>query len=361
MFEVPLGQRGLHPKTRFASHATRYNRHVPSDPEARVRLASPPVRFRSKGWPNTVLDNLYRQLLLSLADAPPVRSLLQRYGMRMGVRRFVAAESLDDALGILESIEKTGKATIFDLLGEFVDTEERADEMTERILRTLDGMADRDVENHMSVKPTQLGLAVDPELAYRNARRVLERARERGSHICFDMENHPYVANTLDLFERVRDDGFHNASTVLQSYLRRTENDLERLLGLSPMPAVRIVKGAYREDEAVAYQDKAVVDERYRHHVYRLLEAGAKANVATHDESIIREVAAYAEGAKLGTDRFEFQLLYGVSPQLQDRLVQQGYPVRIYVPYGEDWYGYFSRRLAERPANLMFVVRGLFG
>ena len=308
-----------------------------------------------------VLDNAYRNLLLAMSDAPPVKALGQRYGMRLGVRRFVAAETLDDALDTLERIEETGKSTIFDLLGEFVDTEERANAMTDQILATLDGMAGRDVSNHMSVKPTQLGLAVDQDLAYRNARRVLERAREHGSHICFDMENHPYVDGTLDLFERVRREGFTNASTVLQSYLRRTRDDLERLLGLSPAPDVRIVKGAYREPEEVAFQDKDVVDASYRELVFRLLDAGAKANVATHDEAIIREVAAYAQGAGLASDRFEFQLLYGVSPNLQDRLVRDGYPVRIYVPYGEDWYGYFSRRLAERPANLMFVVRGIFG
>lgn len=308
-----------------------------------------------------MFDTIYRNVVLGVADAAPVKRVFERYGMRMGVRRFVAAETLPEALDALEAVERSGKRIIFDLLGEFVDTPERAAEMTARILETLDGMAARGVSNHMSVKPTQLGLAVDRDLAYENARRVLERALARESHICLDMENVPYVDGTLDLFERLRLEGFHNVSTVLQSYLHRTGDDLERLLALSPTPPIRIVKGAYRESADVAYQDKAAVDARYRELAFRVLEADAKANVATHDESIIREVAAYVQGAGLGADRYEFQLLYGVAPQLQDRLVAAGYPVRIYVPYGEDWYGYYSRRLAERPANLAFVVRGLFG
>lgn len=314
----------------------------------------------AKGASLTLFANLYRNSLLAVADVGLVKRFFGRYGMRFGVQRFVAAEELPEALDTLETIEQSGKRTIFDLLGEFVDTKERAEGMTTQILATLDGMGGRDVSNHMSVKPTQLGLAVDFGLAVENARRVMQRAVLRDSHICLDMENAPYVDGTLDLFEQLRADGYTNVSTVLQSYLKRTGSDLERLLQLSPTPAVRIVKGAYRERPEVAYQNKEKVDERYRELVYRLLDAGAKANVATHDESIIREVAAYARGAGLSDDRVEFQLLYGVAPQLQDRLVQSGYPVRIYVPYGEDWYGYFSRRLAERPANLMFVVRGIF-
>ena len=308
-----------------------------------------------------MFDSVYRNVVLAVADAAPVRRAFQRYGMRMGVRRFVAAEDLDDALNTLEELERSGRHSIFDLLGEFVDTEHGARAMTERILATLDGMAQRNVSNHMSVKPTQLGLGVDPGLALENAMRVMERATTLGGHVCLDMENAPYVDGTLDLFEALRGAGYVNVSTVLQSYLRRTKDDLDRLLRLSPKPPIRIVKGAYRESAEVAFQDKAVVDERYREMAYRVLDAGAKANIATHDQSIIREVTAYVRGADLPPDSFELQLLYGVAPQLQDRLVGAGYPVRIYVPYGEDWYGYYARRLAERPANLAFVVRGLFG
>ena len=308
-----------------------------------------------------MFDSIYRNALLGVAEASPVRRLFERYGMRMGVRRFVAAESLEPALEVLAGIERTGKHTIFDLLGELVDTADAARATTDRILATLDGMADRGVSNHMSVKPTQLGLGVDPELAHENAARVLERARGRGSHICLDMENAPFVDGTLDLFEDLRTSGFTNVSTVLQSYLRRTPEDLERLLALSPTPPIRIVKGAYRESRDVAFGDKSVVDARFRQLVYRAFEGGGKVNVATHDTSILQEVRTYVAREGLPSERYEFQLLYGVAPGLQDRLAGEGYPVRIYVPYGEDWYGYYARRLAERPANLAFVLRGLFG
>jgi proline dehydrogenase len=175
------------------------------------------------------------------------------------------------------------------------------------------------------------------------------------------MESSGYVDATLTLFERLRASGHHDVSTVLQSYLYRTPDDLERLLALSPVPALRIVKGAYNEPSEVAHQDKADVDRAYRDLVYRALEAGGKVNLGTHDERILGEVAAFVRGARLDGGRYEFQLLYGVKPNLQDRLVREGHPLRIYVPFGEDWYGYFSRRLAERPANLAFVLRGIAG
>ena len=213
----------------------------------------------------------------------------------------------------------------------------------------------------MSVKPTQLGLGVSFELGLQNATKVAEKARDIGARLCLDMENVPYVDGTLELFGALQDKGYTHVSTVLQSYLYRTMDDLEALLERTPKPTLRIVKGAYRESEAVAFQDKTKVDETYRELVYRGLEGGAQIGVATHDESILSEVEAFVRGAGIGPERYEFQFLYGVKPALQRRLVAKGHRVRIYIPYGHDWYGYFSRRLAERPANLLFVVRGLFG
>jgi proline dehydrogenase len=213
----------------------------------------------------------------------------------------------------------------------------------------------------MSVKPTQLGLDVDFDLALANARRVAECARTVGAEVCLDMESHEYVEGTLALYRTLHEEGHLHVSTVLQSYLRRSLDDLEELARLEPRPALRIVKGAYREPAEVAFQDKSKVDGQFRAMVYRLLEAGGKANVATHDERILSETAAFLQGSGLGAERYEFQFLFGVKPGLQRSLREAGHPVRIYVPYGSDWYGYFSRRLAERPANLAFVLRGLVG
>lgn len=286
---------------------------------------------------------------------------MRRQGFRLGVGRFVAGEHLPEALAALERLEASGLHGILDLLGEFIEDEAGVEAAVAGILAALDALAGTPVDRYLSVKPTQLGLALDPGLALENARLVAERARSAGAQVCLDMESSEYVDGTLDLYRALHTEGHHHVSTVLQSYLYRTRADLESLLGLSPAPAIRIVKGAYRESPEVAHQDKRKVDSEYRELVWLTLEGGARANVATHDEAIISEVAAYARERGLGPDRFEFQLLYGVKPRLQQRLVQDGHLVRVYVPYGHDWYGYFSRRLAERPANLAFVLRGLVG
>ena len=233
--------------------------------------------------------------------------------------------------------------------------------MTQEILATLDGLAEREVERYMSVKPTQLGLGVSLDLAIRNARRIAERAKEMDADICLDMENIDYVDGTLDLYKALHREGHHHVSTVLQSYLYRTMDDLKGLLELDPKPVIRVVKGAYLEGDDVAYQDKADVDKQLREMIYVGLEGGAKIGIATHDEAIIRESEAYVRGAGLGPERYEYQFLYGVKPNLQEKLVERGHVVRIYIPYGEDWYGYFSRRLAERPANMLFIAKGLLG
>ena len=308
-----------------------------------------------------MIDGLYRRALLSVADAPPVSAFVKQQGRKLGVSRFVAGEQLPEVLAAARTLRKDGLESILDLLGEFVDTEAGAAAMTGEVLATLEAIREEPGERYMSVKPTQLGLGVDFELGLENARRVAEKAREVGAQLCLDMENAPYVDGTLKLFRTLADEGHGHVSTVLQSYLYRTMDDLNALLGGSPKPTLRIVKGAYRESEEVAYKDKAEVDRNFRDLLYRGLEAGATVGVATHDESIIRETEAYVRGAGLGAERYEFQFLYGVKPALQRKLVARGHKVRIYIPYGKDWYGYFSRRLAERPANLLFVMRGLVG
>lgn len=281
--------------------------------------------------------------------------------MRLGVGRFVAGEALEQAIEAAKRLESSGMLVILDLLGEFVASAAGTEATTKEILDGLTGLSAETESPAMSVKPTQLGLEIDFELALDNARRVAQCARAVGAEVCFDMESHAYVDGSLRLYRSLHDEGYRNLSTVLQSYLKRSLDDLDALLRLEPRPTLRIVKGAYREPAELAFQDKAKVDERFRQMVYTVLEAGGKANIATHDERILREAAAFLQGSGLGQDRYEFQLLYGVKPALQRSLREAGHPVRVYVPYGNDWYGYFSRRLAERPANLGFVVRGLFG
>lgn len=319
------------------------------------------VVFLREAGPLVTLDGVYRRAMLAVSGAPLVRGFITRAGWRLGVGRFVAGESLESALPHLQAIERSGKGIVLDVLGEFVSDEAAARQAAARILAALEAAAGSGLEPYFSAKPTQLGLGIDADLAFDLASGLAEAATRRGGHLCLDMESSGYVDATLALFERLWAAGHHDVSTVLQSYLYRTPDDLERLLALSPAPALRIVKGAYNEPREVAHQDKADVDRAYRELTYRALEVGGKVNVGTHDERILGEVAAFVRGAALDGERYEFQLLYGVKPNLQDRLVREGHPLRVYVPFGEDWYGYFSRRLAERPANLAFVLRGIAG
>ena len=308
-----------------------------------------------------MLETLYRRSLLGLAGVEPVERFMRRRGMQLGVGRFVAGSTLAEALPRARELEAEGLAIILDLLGEFVEDVEGATAATDEIVAGVVRLDNELSSPAMSVKPTQLGLGLGLDTALSNARRIAEQARASGVEICLDMENHPFVDGTLELYRCLHADGFGNVSTVLQSYLRRSEADLERLLELEPRPALRIVKGAYKEPAEVAFQEKALVDSQYRKLLFGLLEGGGRANIATHDERILREAQAYLMRTGLDRRHYEFQLLYGVKPALQRRLRDEGHPVRVYMPFGRDWYGYFSRRLAERPANLMFVLRGLIG
>src|SRR5690554_1284579 len=309
---------------------------------------------------------VYRNVMLSTADAPPVRNFLTRYGWRLGVGRFVAGQDLASALPTLRKLEESGRLIVLDVLGEFVKTEQEARETADRIEAAVRDAAAVGTSCYFSVKPTQLGLGVSTELAYELASRLAGTLASVNGNLCLDIENLPYIDRTLELFGRLRQDGHHHVSTVLQSYLHRTPDDLERVIELANEPGqgpmeLRLVKGAYREAPEVAYQGRTKIVDAYRELAYRTLEAGIKLNIATHDEALLRELLAYVRGANRSADDYEVQMLYGVRNGLQEQLVAEGHPMRVYTPFGDDWYGYYSRRIAERPGNLAFVVRGLFG
>jgi len=306
--------------------------------------------------------SLYRRAVLGVAGLAPVERLARRHGYRLAARRFVAGETVVDALPTLLDLIRGGRAVIVDLLGEYVGDRAAAEAMADGVRSTVDGLAQAGIPPVVSIKPTQLGLAFDPVLAGELACDVARRAEAAGGRVCLDMEDHRYVDATLALLDQLRQSGAGASSTVLQAYLHRTPADLEVLLDdASPGTEVRIVKGAYHETAAVALHDVAAIHRTYLALCERAWQLGAKVNVATHDEGLVREIGAFVRGATLARDRYELQLLYGVRPQLQQRLVTEGHPVRLYVPIGADWYGYFSRRLAERPANAAVVLRGIFG
>lgn len=305
--------------------------------------------------------SLYRRTVLGVAAVPAVESFARRHGWWLAANRFVAGESVADALPALRGLLRDGRMLILDFLGEHVRDAQAARGMAAAVDETLAALTAAGIAPVVSLKPTQLGLAVDPHLAAELAVGIARRAEADGGRVCFDMEDHRHVDATLTLLGRVRAAGAHGSSTVLQAYLHRTPADLETLLASAPLSEVRIVKGAYHEPPAVALHDLAAIRRAFLALCERAWQLGAKVNVATHDEALLQQATAFLRGAGLARDRYELQLLYGVRPRLQQRLVDDGHPVRIYVPVGADWYGYFSRRLAERPANAAVVLRGILG
>jgi proline dehydrogenase len=305
----------------------------------------------------TALSALPREAILRAADSPFLKRLVRRHGMRLGAARFVAGETLDQCVVVLRRLNEAGLHANTTLLGEAIPNREGAAAAAAEYEQILYRLAAEILQANVALKLTHLGLSFDEETAYTNVESLAARASELGMFIRIDMEQSEFVEPTLRTFERLRGAGHENVGTVLQAYLFRSAGDLERLLPLEPN--LRIVKGAYLEPAAIAYPQKRDVDTAYVRLVERGLRGGAHIAVATHDERIIRHVQAFAERDGVGRDRFEFQMLFGVRPALQRKVAAEGYKVLVATPFGPDWYPYLMRRLAERPANLVFFLRNL--
>jgi proline dehydrogenase len=273
--------------------------------------------------------------------------------------RFVAGETVDDAVATIRQINSDGATASFDHLNESVSHESEAEQEVREYLRILARIDETGIRSNVSIKLTQFGLELDAELAYKNARRVVEDAAWRGNFVRVDMEASNVTQVTLDIFKRLREEfGLNDVGIVLQSYLRRTYDDTLQLLKL---PArIRICKGAYNEPPEVAFPDKRDVDSNYIRVMKLLLSSGTYHGIATHDPKMISATIDYAQREGIGKGAFEFQMLYGVRRDLQRQLARDGYNMRVYVPYGKHWYPYFMRRLAERPANIWFVLKNMF-
>jgi proline dehydrogenase len=277
--------------------------------------------------------------------------------MRLGASRFVAGETLDECVEILRRLNERGFHANTTLLGEDVREEAQASAAVEEYLRILERIHAERLGVNVALKLTHLGLDVAEALALENLRRIVERAAELDNFVRIDMESSAAVDPTLRIYRALREAGLVNVGTVLQSYLYRTPEDLEALLPLRPN--LRLVKGAYLEPPEVAYPRKDDVDAAYVRLVERSLSGEGYTAIATHDESMIEHAIAFAEREGIGRDRFELQMLYGVRPQLQADLVARGFKVLVATPFGPEWFPFFTRRLAERPANLGFVLRNL--
>jgi proline dehydrogenase len=303
------------------------------------------------------LSSLPRSAILHAAGSGPLQRLVQKHGRRVGAARFVAGETLDECVAVLRRLKDAGLYANTTLLGEATPDAEGAAAVTAEYDVIVERLVSEGLKANVALKLTHLGLALREEVAYANVERLVAKAGELGTFVRIDMEQSDYVEVTLRIYERLRDVGHDGVGTVLQSYLYRTPDDLERLL--PRRPNLRIVKGAYLEPESVAYPDKRDVDRAYLELVGRGLREGAYIAVATHDETIIRKVQAFAAREDISRDRFEFQMLYGVRPSLQRSIAAEGYKVLVAAPFGPDWYPYLMRRLAERPANLGFFLKNL--
>ncbi len=272
------------------------------------------------------------------------------------VQRFVAGSTLEEAARALVALRAKGFATTVDVLGESIDSQEAASAAADAYVETLRTLEAQGLDGNVSLKLTAMGLDLDRESCAANVRRVVEEAKRTGAFVRIDMEDHTRTEATLAIARELHAE-YPEVGVVIQSYLRRSPDDVDRLN--AEKIRVRLCKGAYDEPASVAFPAKADVDTSYRRLSERLLLEGHYPGLATHDEAIIDHVLAFVERERIGPERFEFQMLYGVRRDLQDRLVAAGWTVRIYVPYGHEWYPYFMRRLAERPANLLFIVRNL--
>jgi proline dehydrogenase len=299
---------------------------------------------------------MLRSVFLYLSNQQRIFKFVRKNGMaKRFAHRFVAGENLDSAIAAVRALNARGITFSLDLLGESVRNESEAREAGREYLRMLDRIAKEKLDGNVSLKLTAMGLDISEDLCVAVTQSVLERAQQLGTFVRLDMEGSAYTERTLRIFEdRLYPSYKENVGIVLQSYLYRTMDDVQRANRLRAR--VRICKGAYQEPATVAYPDKKDVDASYVRCMHALMLEGNYPGIATHDEAIIAEAKRFAKERGITPDRYEFQMLYGVRRDLQDRLVREGYRMRVYVPFGTQWYPYLMRRLAERPANLAFIT-----
>jgi proline dehydrogenase len=302
-----------------------------------------------------------KALFFALSRSAALKRLASKYGMatpQSFARRFIAGETVEEAIHDARILQSRGMLLTLDYLGESVRTTDEASAATREYVRLIDVIVASGIERNISLKLTQLGVDVDRATCVDNLRRILDPAGRHGFFVRIDMENSPYTDVTMEVFETLWQQEYRNIGVALQAALHRTEKDVRRMIELGAR--VRLVKGAYKEPPAVAFQQKADVDAAFLRLMQLLLDQGTYPAIATHDEALIASTCAYAAGRNIARDRFEFQMLYGIRRDLQATLVAEGHRMRIYLPFGKQWFPYFMRRLGERPANVGFVLRAIF-
>ncbi|MCR8643225.1 proline dehydrogenase [Paenibacillus sp. N1-5-1-14] len=304
------------------------------------------------------MEALLQNTFLFLSKNKLANRAAKKYGLRFGASRFVAGEQIAEAIDAVRELNKLGIVATLDHLGEFVSTKEETLHGTDCCIRTLDAIHEAKVKSNLSLKMTSLGLDISRELCMDNMRQILDRAKQYGNFVRIDMEDHARNEASLDIFYELRETYGETIGIVIQAYLYKSEADIEALNRVKPN--LRLVKGAYKEPAEVAFPRKADVDANYNKIIEQHLMNGNYAAIATHDENVINHVKQFVKKHNIPNSQFEFQMLYGIKVGQQKSLANDGYTMRVYVPYGNDWYGYFMRRLAERPANVWFVLKSMF-
>lgn len=287
--------------------------------------------------------------LLPIVPKPIVRAVAGRY---------IAGATVEHAVQTVRQLNAEGAKTTIDVLGEFVESRKQSLEETEMSLLTLDAIHQHNLQSGLSIKPTSLGLGIDEEFCYGNVRRVLERAAQYGRFVRIDMENSPYTTKTLDLYRKLRADGFENTGVVIQAYMRRSEEDIRSLVPLNA--SVRLCKGIYIEPQEIAYKGREEVQENYKRLLVQLFDNKMYVGIATHDDVLIDFARQYIEKNAISRNRYEFQMLMGVRDEKRRELLREGHALRVYVPYGSDWYGYSVRRLKENPQVAGHIFKAMF-
>ncbi|KZE95866.1 Proline dehydrogenase 1 [Geobacillus stearothermophilus] len=302
-----------------------------------------------------MLSEVSKNIFLYASRSKTLNKAAKKWGLRFGASQVVAGETIESAIAKVKELNKKGLVCTLDHLGEFVSNREEAMEATQYNIRTLEAIHQAGVNSNLSVKLTQLGLDIDWNFCLENMIKIVETAKQYNNFVRIDMEDSAHCQATLDILRELRKT-YDNVGTVIQAYLYRAEQDVKDLKGVS----LRLVKGAYKESPEVAYQDKRQIDENYMKIIKEHLLSGSYTAVASHDHRIIEKVKQFTAEHNIPRDQFEFQMLYGFRTDMQLQLVKEGYKMRVYVPFGNDWFGYFMRRLAERPQNVSFALRGLF-
>lgn len=298
---------------------------------------------------------IIRDFFINLSENKILNSVAQKYGLRLGAQSVVAGTTIPEMIESVRELNRHGISCTIDNLGEFVYEKAEATQAKEKILEVIEVIHKNNLDAHISLKPSQLGLDIDYDFCKQNIEEIVSKSAEYNIFVNFDMENYPRLQQTFDLLEELSET-YNNIGTVIQAYFFRAMEDIEKFKDFR----LRIVKGAYKESPEVAYQDKNEIDKNYLKLIEYHLLNGKFTSIATHDHRVIEHVKQFVKRHNIPNDKFEFQMLYGFRKELQLELAKEGYNFCTYVPFGKDWYGYFMRRLAERPQNIKLIVKQVF-